>query len=196
MMAISCPEGIIAANNKLYMANSFETSVTVFDLSDDSTDKINLEAAPQHFSLDGSGTLWVTVSSNFGIYTEDKVGLQSINTITNSKGSFTKVPGLSDDGVMALDGTGEKIYVFTTQPWPVTETEVFVFDTKTEILADEALISGENFNGIGFNPTTDKLYVADAVGFAGNGKIMVYDVDGLSLDSQVTSIGPFHFMFK
>ena len=190
------PEGIIAANNKLYMANSFETSVTVFDLSDDSTDKINLEAAPQHFSLDGSGTLWVTVSSNFGIYTEDKVGLQSINTITNSKGSFTKVPGLSDDGVMALDGTGEKIYVFTTQPWPVTETEVFVFDTKTEILADEALISGENFNGIGFNPTTDNLYVADAVGFAGNGKIMVYDVDGLSLDSQVTSIGPFHFMFK
>lgn len=190
------PEGIIAVNNKLYIANSFETSITVIDLSDDSTDEIELEAAPQHFTMDGLGTMWVTVSSNFGVYPEDKVGMQSINTSTDSKGAFVKVPGLSDDGVMAIDGAGEKIYIFTTQPWPATETEVFVFNTKTETLDGDALISGENFNGIGFNPTTDKLYIADAAGFAGNGKIMVYDVDGLSLDNQVTSIGPFHFMFK
>ncbi|MCK5105848.1 MAG: hypothetical protein KAR17_23660, partial [Cyclobacteriaceae bacterium] len=192
----SGPEGIIAVGNKLYIANSFETSVTVIDLDDDSISNIDLDAAPQHFALDGSGTLWVTVSANFGVYPQDKVGFQSINTSSDSKNSFVKVPGLSDDGVMAIDGAGEKIYVFTTQPWPATETEVFVFDTKTETLAGDALISGENFNGIGFNPTTDKLYIADAAGFAGNGKIMVYDVDGLSLDDQVTSIGPFHFMFK
>ncbi|MCK5468104.1 MAG: hypothetical protein KAI99_06345, partial [Cyclobacteriaceae bacterium] len=192
----SGPEGIMAFNNKLYIANSFETSVTVIDLDDDLISKIDLEAAPQHFAMDGSGTLWVTVSANFGVYPQDKVGFQSINTSSDSKNSFIKVPGLSDDGVMAIDRAGEKIYVFTTQPWPATETEVFVFDTKTETLAGDALISGENFNGIGFNPTTDKLYIADAAGFAGNGKIMVYDVDGLSLDNQVTSIGPFHFMFK
>jgi hypothetical protein len=192
----SGPEGIMAVNNKLYIANSFETSVTVIDLGGESTDEIDLDAAPQHFALDGSGTLWVTVSSNFGVYPEDNVGMQSINTLTDSKGSFVKVPGLSDDGVMAIDGAGEKIYIFTTQPWPATETEVFVFDTNTKTLDGDALISGENFNGIGFNPTTDKLYIADAAGFAGNGKIMVYDVDGVSLDNQVTSIGPFHFMFK
>ncbi|MCK5368505.1 MAG: hypothetical protein KAQ62_08125, partial [Cyclobacteriaceae bacterium] len=167
------PEGIIAVNNKLYIANSFESSVTVIDLADESVDEIDLDAAPQHFAMDGTGTLWVTVSSNFGVFPVDKVGLQSINTSTDSKGSFVQVPGLSDDGVLAADGAGEKIYIFTTQPWPATETEVFVFNSQTKFLDGDALISGENFNGIGFNPTTDKLYVADAAGFAGNGKIMV-----------------------
>ncbi len=192
----SGPEGIVSVNNKLYIANSFETTVTVVNLSDDSSEKIDLNAAPQHFAMDGSGTLWVTVSSNFGVHPEDKVGLQAINTSTDSKNSFVKIPGLSDDGVLAIDGSGENIYLLTAQPWPATETEVFVFDTKTNTLGSDALVSGENFNGIGFNETTDKLYVADAAGFSGNGKIMVYDVDGLALDNQITSIGPFHFMFK
>jgi hypothetical protein len=190
------PEGIFAVGDKLFIANSFEGSITVADLSDDSTSKIDLDAAPQHFALDGTGTLWVTVSSNFDVYPQDKVGLVAIITSTNSKGSFTKVPGMSEDGVMAINGTGEKIYVLTAQPWPGTTTEVFEFDPNTKMLGSEALISGENFNGIGYNQSTDKLYVADAAGFAGNGKIMVYDVEGMILDDKVSSIGPFHFMFK
>ena len=190
------PEGIFFVGDKLFIANSFESSITVADLSNESNSKIDLDGAPQHFAIDGIGTLWVTVSTNFGVYPEDKVGLLSINTSTNSKGSFTKVPGMSEDGVMAINGTGESIYVLTAQPWPGTATEVFEFDTNTKMLGSEALISGENFNGIGYNQSTDKLYVADAASFAGNGKIMVYDLEGMMLDDQVTSIGPFHFMFK
>lgn len=190
------PEGIFAVGNKLFIANSFENSVTVIDLSSSSNSKINLEAAPQHFTLDGAGTLWVTLSSNFGVYPEGKVGLQAINTSTDAKGSFTKVPGISEDGVLAINSSGEKIYVLTAQPWPGTATEVFEFDANSKMLESEALITGENFNGIGYNQTTDMLYVADAAGFAGNGQILVYDVDGMVQDDQVTSIGPFHFMFK
>lgn len=192
----SGPEGIIAVGNSLFIANSFETSVTVVDLNNDSSSKIDMGAAPQHFALDGSGTLWVSLGSAFGMHPADKVGLQSINTSSNSKGTFVQVPNLSDDGVLAIDGTGEKMYVLAAAPWPETETNVLVFDSNSKTLAGDPLVSGQNFNGIGYNASTDKLYVADAAGFAGNGNIMVYDVDGLLLDEQVTSIGPFHFMFK
>ncbi len=191
----SGPEGIVAVNNKLYIANSYETTLTVINLNDDSGETINLQSAPQHFIVDGSGLLWVSVASSFGTYPEDKVGLQSINTNTNVLGSFIKVPGMSDDGLMTMDGDNN-IYLLTAQPWPETDTEVFVFDTNTKTLDSDALITGENFNGIGYNTTTDKLYIADAAGFAGNGKIMVFNAEGLSLDNQVTSVGPFHFMFK
>ncbi len=192
----SGPEGIIAIDSKLYIANSYDTTLTVINLNDNSTESIALNAAPQHFLVDGSGMLWVTVASAFGVHPADQVGVQSINTGTGKLDSFIKVPGMSDEGKMVIDGNGENIYLLTAQPWPGTDTEVFVIDTKTKTLDSEALISGENFNGIGFNTTTDKIYVADAAGFAGNGKIMVYDVDGLALDDQITSVGPSHFMFK
>lgn len=190
------PEGIIAIGNKLYIANSFESTVTVVDLDNESSSKIEVNAAPQHFTMDDSGSLWVTLGSNFGVYPQGNVGLLALNTTNNSTGAFVVVPGMSDDGGMASNNTGEKIYVLTAQPWPGTASEVFEFDTNTKLLGSDPLISGENFNGIGYNKTTDLLYVADAAGFAGSGKIMVYDVDGLLLDNQVTSIGPFHFMFK
>lgn len=192
----SGPEGIMAIGNKLFIANSFETSVTVIDLNNDSSSKIDLGAAPQHFALDGSGTLWVSLGSAFGAHTSENVGLQSINTESNSKGAFVQVPNLSDDGVLAIDGAGEKMYVLAAAPWPETDTNVLEFDINAKSLAGDPLVSGKNFIGIGYNVSTDKLYVADAAGFAGNGKIMVYDIDGLLLDEQVTSIGPFHFMFN
>jgi DNA-binding beta-propeller fold protein YncE len=170
--------------------------VTVVDLNNDSYSKIDLEAAPQHFALDGSGTLWVSLGSAYGLHAAEKVGLQVINTSTNSKDTFVKVPSLSDDGMLAIDGAGAKIYLLAAQPWPATETNVLEFDTESKALAENALISGENFNGLGYNATTDKLYVADAAGFVGNGKIRVFEEDGVLLDEQVTSIGPFNFMFK
>lgn len=197
--SLSCgsgPEGILAVGNKLFIANSYETSVTVVDLTDNSNTTIDVDAAPQHFALDGSGALWVSLGSAYGAHTAEKVGLQSINVSTNSKESFVQVPSLSDDGALASNGAGSNIYMLAAQPWPATETNVLEFDTESKALAEDALISGENFNGIGYNITTDMLYVADAAGFAGNGKIMVYDISGVLLDDQVSSIGPFHFMFK
>jgi len=190
------PEGIVLFNNKLYVANSYETSVSVIDISSGSSTKIQLEAAPQHFALDADLQLWVTVTSYYGYYPAEKVGLQAINTSANTKGEFVQVPGLSDDGLMVANANGDKIYLLTAEPFPGTETNVLEFETKSKTLAADPLISGENFYGIGYNTSTDKLYVSDAAGFAGNGKILIYDATGTLLDEQVASIGPFQFMFK
>lgn len=190
------PEGIISVGSKLYIANSFESSISVIDLTDHAHSRIELDAAPQHFVLDGSDLLWVSLGSAYGAFTAEHVGLQAINTANDTKASFVQVNGLSDDGVLTVDGEGQIIYLLAAEPWPSTETAVLTFDTNTKTIAAIALISGSNFYGLGYNTYTDKIYVADAAGFAGNGSVMVYDVDGLLLNTQATAVGPFHFSFK
>jgi len=190
------PEGIALFNNKLYVANSYEKSVSVIDISTGNSMKIQLDAAPQHFVVDANLQLWVTVTSYYGYYPAEKVGLQAINTATNTKGEFVQVPEMSDDGMVVADENGDKFYLLTAESYPGTETNVLEFDTKSKSLAADPFITGENFYGIGFNTSTDKFYVADAAGFAGSGKIIVYDAQGTVLDEQVTSVGPFQFMFK
>ncbi len=190
------PEGIALFNNKIYVANSYESSVSVIDISSGNSSKIQLDAAPQHFALDENLQLWVTVTSYYGAYPAEKVGLQAINTTANTKGDFIQIPGLSDDGLVASNGTGDAFYLLTAEPYPGTETNILEFDTDAKSLIAEPLVTGENFYGIGYNTSTDKLYVSDAAGFAGNGKILVYDVEGTLIDEQVASVGPFQFMFK
>jgi DNA-binding beta-propeller fold protein YncE len=181
----SGPEGIMAVGNKLFVANSFESSVSVLNLNDNAHTKIELDGAPQHFALDASGTLWVSISS----------GLQPVNPSTNVKGTAIAVADMGSK--ITIDGHGLKIYLLTAEPWNVgTGAEVYGFNTQTKQLDAQALISGDSFYGIGFNVTSDKIYVADSKGFSGNGVITVYDTEGNMLDQQTTGVGPNGFVFK
>lgn len=189
----SGPEGIVAIGNKLYVANSFETTVSVVDLTDNSSTKIEFDAAPQHFVPDANGNLWVSLSSGWQ-YPQDKAGVQKINTSNMEKGAFVSV--LDVNGSLGINATGENIYILTTEAYPGTGSNVLVYSTSSNTLADDPLVSGESFYGMGYNLTTDKLYVSDSKAFAGPGQIYIYDASGTKLDEQVTSIGPNGFTFK
>jgi hypothetical protein len=189
----SGPEGIVASGNTLFVANSFETSVSVIDLSSGSSSKIELEAAPQHFVQDAAGNLWISLTAGWA-YPPDKSGIQAIDIASLEKGAF--VPVLDVKGVLAIDSQSENIYVLTAEAYPKTGTTVLKYNTITKSLATNPIVSGDNFYGIGYNRTTDKLYVADNLAFSGNGKITVYDQDGALLDEQVAGIGPNGFVLK
>ena len=189
----SGPEGIIAVDNKLYVANSFETSVSIIDLEDNSTIKINFDAAPVHFAPDVKGNIWVSLSAGWQ-YPADKAGIQAISIASQEKGTF--VPIANVHGAISADSSGENLYVLTAESYPQTGTTVLAYNTLTKSLAANPIISGNNFYGLGYNLTTDKIYVADNLAFAGNGKIMVYDNEGILLDEQVSGIGPNGFVIK
>jgi DNA-binding beta-propeller fold protein YncE len=192
----SGPEGIIRVGDQVYIANSFESSITVYDINTTDTSNIKLEAAPQHFEVDGNGLLWVTLGSNFGIYPQESVGLAAINTTNGAVDTFVNFPGINDDGEMTVNGDGSTIYFLTAEPWPGTATNVYTVDTGSKTVGGSALITGENFYGIGYNKESDKLYVSDAAAFQGPGKILIYDPEGTKVDEQVTGIGPYHFVFN
>jgi len=189
----SGPEGILASGNTLFVANSFETSVSVIDLSSGSSSKIEFEAAPQHFVQDATGNFWVSLSAGWA-YPADKAGIQAIDIALLEKGTF--VPILDVQGSLAIDSESENIYVLTAEAYPKTGTTVQKYNTINKSLGTNSIVSGDNFYGIGYNTTTDKLYVADNLAFSGNGKITVYDQDGTLLDEQVAGIGPNGFVLK
>lgn len=180
----SGPEGIISFGNKLFVANSYEFSFSVIDLADNSHLKLELDSSPFHFALDGSGSLWITKSS--GLQNNDPVSLDSITHI-----SVTNM-----NGKMTIDGDGENIYFLTSESWPGTATEIFSFDIGAKALSPAPLVSGENFYGLGINPTTRKLYVSNSNAFSGPGEIFVYDAEGNLLDQQTVGVGPSSFMFN
>lgn len=189
----SGPEGIVAVGNKLYIANSYETSVSVIDLGNQSSTEINFEAAPIHIVNDGSGHLWVSLSAGW-LYPAGNAGVQAINTETMEKGTFAHLANIQ--GKMTIDDSGEYLYVLAAEPYPGTGTTISVLNTTSEVLAESPLITDNSINGIGYNLTTDKLYTAISPSYTSAGSIKVYDIEGTLLDEQVTSIGPGSFLFK
>lgn len=189
-------EGIIASGETLYVANSYDSTVTVIDLEHETSSIIKLNAAPLHFVNDGSGSLWVTVGTYYGKYAEENVGLQEIKISDNSLGNFVQIANLDGNGKMAIDAKGDYIYVLTAEPYPSSATEVFKFDVNTKTLGSTAFISGENFYGLGVNPESDNVYIGDSNGFAGSGKIHVYDAAGNLVDDQTVSVAPNGFVFR
>lgn len=200
MDSVKCgpgPEGILIFDNRLYIANSYDSTITVSDVSDFSRSNIILEAAPQHMRVDENRTLWVTVTSGYGKYASDKTGLVGVNTDSGHKIiAKINIAGISEEGAMAYNKADHKLYVLTAEAWPGTATEVLAFDTETKELSPAPVISGQNFSGLDYNNDTGKLYVADAAGFQGNGKILVYDKEGNKLDEKTVAIGPTFFLFK
>ncbi len=189
----SGPEGILALGNKLYVANSYETTVTVIDLDDNSSSDITFGAAPQHFVPDAAGNVWVSLASGWS-YPAENSGIQSFNASSLVKGALVQVTDIK--GPVAINATGEHIYALTAEAYPGTGSQVIEYNTVTKSLAGSALISGDNFYGMGYNVTTDVLYVSDNQGFAGNGKIYAYSPDGTLIDDQIVGIGPNGFTFK
>ena len=180
----SGPEGIITFNNKLYVANTQEESISVIDLASKSSLKVTLESTASHLVADANGMIWVSTKS----------GLQSINSTSLEPVDKIDIDDLN--GKMTINSSGTSIYYLTTKPWPETGSSVFVFKTDVKIKETSALFSGENFYGIAYNFTTDRLYVSDSKAFSGPGEIIVYDLNGKLLDSQVSSVGPNGFVFK
>ncbi len=183
----SGPEGIIAVDNRLFIANSFETTISVLDLANQSHTKIDLDNSPQHLVFGGSGDIWVSQTN----------GLQAIDPGTLDLGKMVDV--INMNGKIAISPEGKDLYIMTVEPWDENKvnlaSQIKVFDTETQQLKTSALINGFDFYGIGVNPISGAIYVADSKAFSGPGEIFVYDEDGNLLDQQAVGVGPNGFVF-
>ncbi len=192
----SGPEGLLIFNNKLYVANSYDSTITVFDVSDFSKSTITLNAAPQHMIVDTNDILWVSVTSAYGKFSSEEIGLVGVSTdAVHEIIKKVNIKNISEEGTMAYNREDHEIYILSAEPWPGTATEVLAFNTDQKELSSNPVVSGENFSGLNYNVDTGILYVADAAGFQGNGKIMAYDKQGNQIDEATVAIGPTSFLF-
>jgi hypothetical protein len=197
----SRPEDLILLKNKLYVANSATNLVSVYDPTDYSLiNEIEISLGPTRFVSDKMKNLW-TICTGAYVSNGALVGIETDNDQILFNLELADYP---PNGRISINGEGDIIY-FMSEEWNpdfTTKNTVYrvelIFDglesLQVEIPAE--VVSGNNWYGMGIDPGSDILYVADAAGFQGNGSIYRYNLQGDLIDKFFVGRAPRDFVFR
>lgn len=189
-------EGVIIANNKLYVGSTVSKKITVIDLSNNNRSFIAVSGVPQQFVADDRGNIWVSTVSKFSTpVPSDMVGLEVINPKTDKVIETVNFPGIGGDGWIDISSDKKTIYAMGAEAWPGTATTIYTVDVVSKVLNSSALITGENYYGFNVNPENGDIYVLISPDPTNNGKLEIYASNGAKLSEETTGPGPNHVVF-
>lgn len=187
------PEDIEIVDEKLYVANSFENTVSIISLSDFSVSTITASNGPGQMVVDSNNDIWLLCGGGYG---EDftplndgaihkiETGLDQISYSTDLLTNYSPK--------VAIDPSGTTLYYYIGN-------SIYTFDTNTSTHSNGAIITVSNavyLYGIGVHPSSGDIYVGDAKAFDAAGEVFRFDSDGTLLDSFDVGIGPNGFAFN
>ncbi|GAP71339.1 hypothetical protein SAMD00024442_108_2 [Candidatus Symbiothrix dinenymphae] len=190
------PEGIAAANDKLYVANSgygTGTTVSVINAGTFTAENpITVPINPAIIKADKYGKLYLTSRGNFG---EDKGGLHQIDPVT---GNVTENIATANNNFTIVDDLLYFYAVFYDAEW--NTTNVFgVYDVKTNTLTSDTIISDATVitdpYAIAVNPKTKDVYISDT-NYTTNGNVSVFGTDGNKKKTIPVGINANAFVFN
>lgn len=182
-------ENILEANGNLYVSNNFSNTISVINPSDNKVSTtIEVGSSPGEFVLDIDNKLWVICGGDFGL---DNASLHKINPSTN-KVEMSLELSVSTSSRLVLNKaknqllftSGKNIYRVSTQSPAVPQSAFITASDAVQVY------------GIGVDPQTDIIYVADAKGFQSNGTVFRYKSDGIAIDNFTAGKGPNGFIFR
>lgn len=185
-------EGLAIANNKLYAALNYAAKVAVISLTDHAISYIEIPAASSYFVKDNSENLYVSLVSNFAIFSSE-TGLGYINTKTDVLSEVYQLDGISNSygSIISANSDVSKIYVLATQydeNWNLSGA-VHSFDvssaTYTQFISG---ISGPT--GVVANPIDHKIYLLTSESVTEGGSLKVYAEDGQLENEFATGSSP------
>lgn len=178
------PQGILAYNNKVYVALEGSDKIAVINPSTDAIEtNITTAAKPSRMVLDANNKIWVMCGSG------NMVRINPADNTVETTISGIKVQGFNEK--LAINAAKDKIYYLSPTTWP--SAEVYALDITATTAPTTALTSGSGFYGIG--ATNDMIYVANAAAFQGIGKIERYKTDGTKVDEFEAGRGTSGFVF-
>ena len=181
------PQGLLAHQDLIYIANEGGASVSVLDPNDLSLAEIPTAAGPSELISDGNGLIWVLCTSG---------SLMAIDP--SSSTVVTEIANLITSGFnekMAMNGTGEILYFLGGSNDSFTGlTTVYKVDINTEDVTP-IIENGFALYGIGVNPESGEIYLGDSNAFQSTGTGFRYDILGNEVDQFATGIGPKSFLF-
>ncbi|MEN7546347.1 DUF5074 domain-containing protein [Rapidithrix thailandica] len=190
----SGPEGIIALNDKIYIANSYTDIVTIIDPSTEAiVKKLKTNTSPKHFAVDKNGQLWVISTGGFAGGTPQ---LQRINPETDEIEHSIDLAGTQATGNMAINGSKDKIYFLGAEAYPSTTTHLFAVDITATEGPETSLLSGENYYGLGIAPNSGDIYIADSNNYQGEGSVLIFNASGEAKNTIASGVLPNSFLFK
>ena len=173
------PERLVAIGNKIYVNTGtfgFGNLVDVFDASSDTfVTSITVGNDPNSLQIDNSGDLWVLSS-------------ESLVQINTSNDTVTKTLPDTSGTLSYLSFDDNKLYYYSAG-------SVYEVETSAAILPTSSIVDGLNFYDMSVN--AGSIYGVDALDFASNGNLEVYDVaTGVEIESFTLSIIPGEIYFN
>ncbi|GAB4124083.1 MAG: hypothetical protein OHK0045_04470 [Raineya sp.] len=182
------PQGIVAFNNKLYVANNNSNTVSVLNSSGEVVQTIVVADSPDRFVIDNNNKIWVICNSNpdFTFNGNDLGTLVRINPITDqTEASIANVP---------CGGFNSKIAFGNGKIYSIRGKKVFSIDIASNQVAE--LINNEEFSlyGIGVNPQDGEIYVGEAT-FTQGSRVRRYSPSGSLIREYTAGRGTNGFIF-
>ncbi|PLW93176.1 MAG: cell surface protein [Marinilabiliales bacterium] len=174
---------------------SYDNKILVIDSQTDAlVDSITVGIQPRSMALDKNNNLWAGCDGGFqgSTYGYEEASLIKINTSTFQV-EDTWTFDLEDDiGRLCMNGNRDTLFFLNK--------DVYCFPVESSG-APQVLIqspyqsSFTGFNGIGVDPLSSEIYVADAKDFNQSGRIIKYNPDALPVDTLNCGVIPSYFLF-
>jgi len=180
------PERMVITNNKLFVTNSNDNTVSVINLASESVENtITVGDSPNSLTLDANGKLWVLGAGSFATSSPSK--LQRINPADNTIEATITLPFGGAEDLITGPNRNSLFFNFGGQ--------VYKMGLSETTLPASPLIN-RFFYGLGVDPETQNIYGADAGTFDSNGKVIRYNPAGQLIDSFSVGVIPNDFYFR
>ncbi|MFM7022754.1 MAG: DUF5074 domain-containing protein [Flavobacteriales bacterium] len=179
-------EEILLSNGKVFVTNMQRDKVYVINTTTDViTDSIAVNYSSNSIQQDKNGKIWVLCGGDSKI----SGGLHRINPTTlKVEASFTFASG--NPWRLKMNGSKDTLYFLNKG--------VYAFPITASALPSQALIAEGNrsYYGLGVDPLSGVIYVADAMDYVQKSTIYRYTANGTLLSSFKAGINSSDFYFK
>ncbi|HUW93779.1 MAG TPA: DUF5074 domain-containing protein [Bacteroidales bacterium] len=184
-------EAMIISGNILFAANwSGGSKIVVVDLTDDTVETtVTTGLEPESMVLDKNNRLWVLCTG--GYMNEEIPRIIKINASTLSVEDELEFRTVSDNpSSLTINATGDTLYYIDEG---VRRMPVIMPALPEEVLIETG---GRLFYKLAVSPKNGMIMVTDAIDYLQIGDLLVYDRDGLLVDSEQCGIIPGFMRFQ
>lgn len=181
-------EEMVKVKQYAFLCNRDSNQVMVLDIQKDSLiKKIKTNANPNSIVLDKNQDIWVSCSGNniskTALHQIDADSLNIIRTISSDDFSEHITE-------LEVNATKDRLYYLNNGVF-----EISIMDT---VLAASPLIPQNDklFYAIGVHPTSNEIYVCDAIDYVQSGIVFRYSTTGQEIANFRTGIIPGFFFFR
>lgn len=191
-------EQMVSFKNLLFVnCWSYDNKILVIDTNTDQLkDSIEVFKQPNSMVLDKNKKLWVMTDGGFdgSSYGYEQPGLLKIDAETREIERTFRFP-LGDHPIkMCLNPAGDSLYYINRHVWRMSVND--------KQIPDQPFITSQNTNtyggfySLGIDPSTNEIYIGDAIDHKQNGYVRRYSRSGKLLDEFKVGITPGNFAFK
>ncbi|MFM2224993.1 MAG: hypothetical protein RJA07_1195 [Bacteroidota bacterium] len=183
-------EDMLLAYGKVFVTHPTSNTIDVINtITDAIQDSITIGYASNTIKEDKNGKLWVSCSGDMA---KNKLAsLHRINPITDKvEQSYTFANATDKCWRLCFNATNDTLYFLNK--------DIFRMNIQSTSLPITPFISQHtnNFYGLSIQPSTNYIYIADAIDYTQKGNIYIYNTNATLLNTFKVGIIPSSFYFK